>query len=98
MVRYYTTEAELLASAVNPGVGYRVNHWFSVGAGYSVLYAELVHRSLIHQGPGLRRHLALRSGGQYRFAEDWLLSMGAAYDTSPVDDAGKRMPDLPLDR
>ena len=24
--------------------------------------------------------------------------MGAAYDTSPVDDADKRKPDLPLDR
>jgi long-chain fatty acid transport protein len=41
-------------------------------------------------------HFAL--GAQYRFAERWLWSVGAAYDTSPVDDADKVTPDLPLDR
>ena len=41
-------------------------------------------------------HFAL--GAQYRFAENWLWSVGAAYDTSPVDDADKNSPDLPLDR
>ena len=41
-------------------------------------------------------HFAL--GAQYRFAPDWLWSVGAAYDTSPVDDSRDRTPDLALDR
>jgi long-chain fatty acid transport protein len=40
-------------------------------------------------------HFAL--GAQYRFAENWLWSVGAAYDTSPSD-TDSRSPDLPLDR
>jgi long-chain fatty acid transport protein len=40
-------------------------------------------------------HFAL--GAQYRFAERWLWSVGAAYDTSPTDE-DTRTPDLPLDR
>jgi long-subunit fatty acid transport protein len=35
-------EAELLTFGVNPGVGYRVNDRLSVGAGFSILYAELL--------------------------------------------------------
>jgi long-chain fatty acid transport protein len=41
-------------------------------------------------------HFAL--GGQYRIARPWLLSIGAAYDTSPADSAKKRTPALPFDR
>jgi len=37
-------------------------------------------------------------GTQYRFAECWLWSVGVTYNTSPVDDADKVAPDLPLDR
>ena len=40
-------------------------------------------------------HFAM--GAQYRFAERWLWSVGAAYDTSPTD-GDTRTPDLPLDR
>jgi long-chain fatty acid transport protein len=40
-------------------------------------------------------HFAL--GAQYRFAERWLWSVGAAYDTSPTDE-DNRTPSLPLDR
>ncbi len=40
-------------------------------------------------------HFAL--GTQYRFADSWLWSVGAAYDTSPTDE-DTRTPDLPLDR
>jgi long-chain fatty acid transport protein len=40
-------------------------------------------------------HYAL--GTQYRFAQQWLLSAGVAYDESPVDDRD-RTPDMPLDR
>ena len=41
-------------------------------------------------------HFAL--GGQYRIAEPLMLSLGAAYDTSPADSARKRTPALPFDR
>jgi long-chain fatty acid transport protein len=41
-------------------------------------------------------HFAL--GAQYQIAEPWLLSIGAAYDTSPADSAKKRTPALPFDR
>ncbi len=40
-------------------------------------------------------HYAL--GTQYRFAPAWLLSVGVAYDESPVDNKD-RTPDMPLDR
>jgi long-chain fatty acid transport protein len=40
-------------------------------------------------------HVAL--GLQYRIDEPWLLSLGIAYDTSPVDDEDRTL-DLPLDR
>jgi long-chain fatty acid transport protein len=40
-------------------------------------------------------HFAL--GTQYRLAEPWLLSVGFAYDESPVKDK-YRTPDMPLDR
>jgi long-chain fatty acid transport protein len=227
--RYYTTEAELLTSGINPGAGYRINNWLSVGAGFSVLYAELDQKAAVNNsavpgqaglpdgelkfkdddvgygfnfgilispwsdtrfgltyrsevdlefedaaslkniGPVLqgllnlsglagskvdidmtipqavmlsgyhqlterwavmgnigwqewsefgKQDLTLRSttsttftqdlgyddtwhfalGAQYRFAERWLWSVGAAYDTSPVDDADQLTPDLPLDR
>jgi len=227
--RYYTTEAELLTFGVNPGAGYRVNRWLSVGAGFSMLYANLDQKAAINNsavpgqaglpdgqveiedddvaygfnlglmltpqegtrfgltyrsevdlefkdtvaleniGPVLqgllnlsglagskvdidmtipqavmmsayhqvtdrwavmgnigwqdwsvfgKQDLTLSSttattftkdleyddtwhfalGTQYRFAEDWLWSVGAAYDTSPVDGDDQRTPDLPLDR
>jgi long-chain fatty acid transport protein len=41
-------------------------------------------------------HFAL--GAQYRISRPWLLSIGAAYDTSPADSAKKRTPALPFDR
>ena len=227
--RYYTTEAEMLTYGVNPGAGYRINNWLSLGAGFSVLYATLDQKAAINNGavPGQagladgslelddddvaygynfglmltpmdntrigltyrseidlefedaakfkdigpvlqglinlsglagskvdidmtipqavmlsayhqltdhwaimgnigwqewsafgKQDLTLRSststsftkdldyddtwhfalGAQYRFTEGWLWSVGAAYDTSPVDDADQLSPDLPLDR
>ena len=41
-------EAELLTFGVNPGVGYRVSDWLSVGAGFSILYAELLQKAAIN--------------------------------------------------
>jgi long-chain fatty acid transport protein len=46
--RYYTTEAELLTFGLNPGAGYRVNNWLSVGAGVSLLYATLDQRAAVN--------------------------------------------------
>ena len=46
--RYYTTKAELLTFGVNPGAGYRVNNWLSVGAGVSVLYATLDQKAAVN--------------------------------------------------
>ena len=40
-------------------------------------------------------HFAL--GSQYRIGEKWLWSVGAAYDSSPLD-SDTRTPDAPLDR
>lgn len=227
--RYYVTEAELMTVGVNPGVGYRVNERFSVGAGVTVLAASLDQRAAINNsavpgqaglpdgalkledsdvaygfnagvlfeaseasrlgvsyrskidlefedvvelnniGPILRAALNLSGlarretdfdmnlpqvvmisgyhqlnpewallanigwqdwsqfgkqelslsgsdstsftkdldykdtwhfalGAQYRFTPEWLWSFGTAYDTSPVDGARNRTPDLPLDR
>jgi long-chain fatty acid transport protein len=223
--RYYATEAELLTFGVNPGVGYRVNDWLSVGAGFTILYANLTQKAavrnafdpvadgrlelddddtgygfnlgvLVEPRPGTRLGLTYRSqvdlefndlaslknigpilqgllnltglagskvdlemdipqavmlsayhqitdlwavmgnigwqdwsafgksdltlrsstsrtftrdleyddtwhfalGSQYRFSPKWLWSVGAAYDTSPIDDDENRTPDLALDR
>ena len=46
--RYYVQKAELLSLMINPVVAYRVNDWLSVGAGFSILYAELDQRSAIN--------------------------------------------------
>jgi long-subunit fatty acid transport protein len=36
----YTTEAELMVFGINPGAGYRVNNWLSLGGGPQVMYAN----------------------------------------------------------
>ena len=46
--RYYATEAELVTVGINPAVGYRVNNWLSVGAGFSVLWAELEQKAAVN--------------------------------------------------
>jgi long-chain fatty acid transport protein len=66
--RYYSTEAELLTFGVNPGVGYRVNNWLSVGAGFSVLWAELEQKTAVNNSaiPGQ----AGQPDGEIKFKED----------------------------
>ena len=66
--RYYITEADLLTFGVNPGIGYRVNDWLSVGAGFSVMYAELKQKVAINNAavPG-QRGLA---DGELRLEDD----------------------------
>jgi long-chain fatty acid transport protein len=66
--RYYSTKAELLTFSLNPGVGYRVNNWLSLGAGFSVLYAELDQRAAVNNSavPGQ----AGLSDGQLKLEDD----------------------------
>jgi long-chain fatty acid transport protein len=46
--RYYTTEAKLLTFGVNPGAGYRVTNWLSLGAGFTVMYANLEQKAAVN--------------------------------------------------
>jgi len=46
--RYYTTEANLLSFGFNPSAGYRVNNWLSLGAGFSVIWAELEQKAAVN--------------------------------------------------
>jgi long-chain fatty acid transport protein len=46
--RYYVQEAEFTTFGINPGVGYRVNNWLSVGAGFSIVYAQLEQKTAIN--------------------------------------------------
>jgi long-chain fatty acid transport protein len=66
--RYYSTEAEMLAFGVNPGIGYRVSNWLSVGAGFSVLYASLDQKVAINNSavPGQ----AGMSDGKLKIGDD----------------------------
>ena len=66
--RYYTTRAELLLFGLNPGAGYRVNKWLSVGAGFSVLYATLDQKAAINNSavPGQ----AGQSDGKLKIEDD----------------------------
>lgn len=46
--RYYTTQTELLTFNLNPVIAYRVLPWLSLGAGFSVQYAELKQEAAIN--------------------------------------------------
>ena len=46
--RYYVQEAEFTTFGINPGVGDRVNNWLSVGAGFSIVYAQLEQKTAIN--------------------------------------------------
>ena len=46
--RYYTTKAEMLTFGVNPGAGYRVNNWLALGAGFSVMWANLEQEAAVN--------------------------------------------------
>ncbi len=53
--RYYVRNANLMTFAVNPSVAYKVNDWFSIGGGVSVLYGKLKEEVAINNSPlGLR--------------------------------------------
>ncbi len=50
--RYYVTEGEFLTIGINPGVGYRINEQWSVGAGFSAVNSNLKQKVAIRNlGP-----------------------------------------------
>ena len=49
--RYYVQRAELLTMGVTPSVGYKVNDWFSVGGGATILYGKLKQDMAINTSP-----------------------------------------------
>ena len=46
--RYYNLEGKFTTFAFNPGIGYRVNKWLSLGGGLGVLYANLKNKAAIN--------------------------------------------------
>ena len=45
--RYYVQEAEFLTVGINPGVGYRINDQWSIGAGFSAVNSQLKQKVAI---------------------------------------------------
>ena len=53
--RYYAQKAELLTMGVTPSIGYKVNDWFSVGGGATLLYGKLKEDMAVNiNSPGPR--------------------------------------------
>ena len=62
--RYYVQEAEFLTVGINPGIGYRLNEHWSVGAGISVVNSSLSQKTAI-------RNLGADQGeGQLKLEDD----------------------------
>jgi long-chain fatty acid transport protein len=49
--RYYVTKSELVTVFTKASVGYRVNHWLSVGAGAGVMYGKFDYRAALNNLP-----------------------------------------------
>ncbi len=49
--RYYVQKGELVTMGVNPGIGYRLNDWLSVGAGFSMVYGKLTQDVAVNNNP-----------------------------------------------
>ena len=62
--RYYVQEAEFLTIGINPGIGYRLNEQWSVGAGVSIVNSTLEQKTAIRNlGPN-------QSDGQLKLEDD----------------------------
>jgi long-chain fatty acid transport protein len=62
--RYYVQEAEFLTIGINPGIGYRVNEHWSIGAGFSAVNSSLKQKTAIRNlGPN-------QSDGQLKLEDD----------------------------
>ena len=46
--RYYLTRSSLLTGQINPSIAYRVNDWFSVGAGFSIVVGQLFNQANVN--------------------------------------------------
>ena len=46
--RYYVLEGKFAAFAINPGIGYRVNRWLSLGGGLGIVRANLKNKAAIN--------------------------------------------------
>lgn len=55
--RYYVQNAELLTMGVTPSVGYKVNDWFAVGGGATILYGKLKQDMAVNTNPPGPREL-----------------------------------------
>ena len=77
--RYYVQEAEFLTIGINPGIGYKLNEQWSVGAGFSVVNSALEQKTAIRNlGPN-------QSDGQLKLEDDdWGVgyNLGLLYQAS----------------
>ena len=55
--RYYVQNGEILTMGVNPSAGYKVNDWFSVGGGFTVLYGKFKQEMALNTSPLGARNL-----------------------------------------
>ncbi len=62
--RYYVQEAEFLTVGINPGIGYRINEHWSIGAGFSAVNSNL------KQKVGIRNLGPDQSDGQLKLEDD----------------------------
>jgi long-chain fatty acid transport protein len=62
--RYYVQDAELLTIAINPVIAYRINEWFSIGGGFSIVKSNLIQRI------GVNNLLPFLSDGQIKVEDD----------------------------
>ncbi len=62
--RYYVTKSELITMFTKASVGYRINHWLSVGAGAGVLYGKLENEAALNTLP------AARPDGRIKFEDN----------------------------
>ena len=77
--RYHAKESELITVDINPSIGYRFSDELSVGAGFSVQYADATLSQAVFTGP------QSRDGRAKVTADDWGsgFNFGAMYEFSP---------------
>ena len=83
--RYYVQEAEFLTIGVNPGIGYRVNEQWSIGAGVSVVNSKLTQKTAI------RNLGADQADGQLKLEEDdwgYGYNLGVLYEPNETSRFG----------
>ncbi|MCK5365716.1 MAG: outer membrane protein transport protein, partial [Gammaproteobacteria bacterium] len=74
--RYSLQEIELLTLTANPSAAYRVNNWLSIGAGVTVMYADLTYK--LAAPPGGAGQVEV-DGDDFAFGYNF----GALFELSP---------------